>query len=54
MMPAVATNLRRCGLIFRSPGTTCRSMRRVRDSQSGVVDLLVAEILQSCGEAVRS
>jgi hypothetical protein len=24
----------RCGLIFRSPGTTCRSMRRLRDSQN--------------------
>ena len=39
--------------IFRSPGTTCRSIRRLRDSQSGVVDLLVAEIfnlvVRPCG-----
>jgi hypothetical protein len=38
---------------FRSPGTTCRSIRRLRDSQSGVVDLLVAEIfnlvVRPCG-----
>ena len=26
--------VRRCGLTFRSPGTTCRSIRRLRDSQN--------------------